>query len=553
MLLRRCAFASLVTFGVLASPAANGVRFYDDDPIARDPERQDASGAKPYDTELFFEYAYNLFVNSRHQPSNTHAGNVNTIDEVPDSSWFTNRVGAKAISTADLARGPNVGAPPSNERWTIIREKSAGTNPGFTARDAKGDTWFLAFDYPERPEGSSSAVEIATKIFWALGYNQIETFITSFDPNSADIDTEATIRRPSGARTPATRADIEEILERAARNADGTYRVTAGRLISGKVLGPFRYSGTRPDDPNDLVSHEHRRELRALRVFGAWTNLVDWKAGNTLDALVPANGEDKRLIVKHYLQDVGSTFGMANDPHVWNMGWEHFYEDAPTKRRLLTFGFGLSPWQTVPYDFYSSVGYFEGDEFDPTTWKPQTPTVAYMEMRADDAFWAARRVAAFTDEMIRAVVHNGQLSDPAAEEHLAKVLMKRRDKVARAYLPAINPIVNPALAVDGTLTFENAAVSAHVADPPERYRAVWSRFDNATGDRQPIGETQASSTTIPCPSGLPANVGSFVAVDLSADTAAQPSWGKPVRAYFRRTDSGWNLTGLDRLDLPKQP
>ena len=99
------------------------------------------------------------------------------------------------------------------------------------------------------------------------------------------------------------------VLDKVARNADGTYRVAAGRALPGKILGGFRYAGTRPDDPNDIVPHEHRRELRALRVFGAWTNLTDLKAGNTLDTLVTENG---REVVKHYLQDVGSTFGMAN-------------------------------------------------------------------------------------------------------------------------------------------------------------------------------------------------------------------------------------------------
>ena len=59
----------------------------------------------------------------------------------------------------------------------------------------------------------------------------------------------------------------------------------AGRGLPGKPLGGFRYYGTRPDDPNDIIDHEHRRELRALQVFGAWTNLVDMKAGNTLDML----------------------------------------------------------------------------------------------------------------------------------------------------------------------------------------------------------------------------------------------------------------------------
>ena len=131
------------------------------------------------------------------------------------------------------------------------------------------------------------------------------------------------------------------MLERAARNADGTYRAAAARLLPGKILGGFRYEGTRPDDPNDIVPHEHRRELRALRVFGAWTNLTDMKAGNTLDTLVTENG---RAIVKHYLQDVGSTFGIgANGPHDWDEGFEYFYEGDATRKRLFTFGFAPEP------------------------------------------------------------------------------------------------------------------------------------------------------------------------------------------------------------------
>ena len=76
----------------------------------------------------------------------------------------------------------------------------------------------------------------------------------------------------------------------------------AQRGLPGRVIGGFKYFGTRPDDPNDIVPHEHRRELRALQVFGAWTNLVDMKAGNTLDTVITENG---RAHVRHYLQDVG--------------------------------------------------------------------------------------------------------------------------------------------------------------------------------------------------------------------------------------------------------
>ena len=535
--------AIVLLVAAAATVSSAGRRFYDDDPIARVPERQSAANAKELDIDLFFEYAYNLFVNAERTPSNVRAGNINTIDEVPDSSWFINRIGTTPMTAAQVARGVNSDTPPAPEKWTLLREKSAGTNPGFTARDANGQTWFLQFDAPEFPEGSTGDVEVSTKLYYALGFNQVETFVTTFDPARVEIDPKATVKRPNGKRTPFTQDDIRRVLERSARNADGTYRASAGRLLPGKVIGSFRYQGTRSDDPNDLVPHENRRELRSLRVFGAWTDLVDLKAGNTLDTLVDENG---RAIVKHYLQDVGSSLGMANNLHEWDMGWEYYYDGPATKKRLLTFGFALSPWQTVPYVEYPSIGLFEGDEFDPTTWKPQTPVLAYMEMRPDDAFWAARKVMAFTDDLIRAAVHTGQYSNPAAEAHLASVLIKRRDKIGQAYLPAINPIVNPVLRDGGRLTFENAAVAPGFAEAPRSYRAEWFTFDNATGATRSIGHTDSATPAMTAPS-LPSGVGTYIEVDLSADSPTHASWAKPVKTYFRLTSGGWKLVGLERL------
>ena len=112
------------------------------------------------------------------------------------------------------------------------------------------------------------------------------------------------------------------------------------------------------------MPHEHRRELRALKVFGAWTNLVDMKAGNTLDMLVTENG---RGVVRHYLQDVGSTFGTgANAPREYDEGWEHLFEgDAALKRldhvRLLSFGRGR-PSTTREH---APIGRFEGTRLRP--------------------------------------------------------------------------------------------------------------------------------------------------------------------------------------------
>ena len=235
---------------------------------------------------------------------------------MPDSSWFANRIGSRRITTDEIARGPIAGDPPDSSHWVLLGKKTAGVHPGFRARDARGDTWFIQLDPSTNPEGATAGVTIATKFFWALGYDQVESFLTTFDPKRASIDAKARVRRPSGAETPFTWDDLHAILERAARNQDGTYRIVAGRAIPGKIIGNFLFARTRPDDPNDLVPHEHRRELRALRVFGAWTNLTDLKAGNTLDTIVAENG---RSVVKHYLQDVGSTFGMCNDVHEWDL------------------------------------------------------------------------------------------------------------------------------------------------------------------------------------------------------------------------------------------
>ena len=516
-------------------------RYYPDDPIARAPESQDASKAQPIERSQMYELTYNLFVTSGHKASGLRAQNLNTIDEVPDSSWFTNRIGSRAVTEEELLRGPNVGAPPDPSKWVLIREKTSGAHPGFTAVDARGETWFIEFDPPSYPEAATGAVSIATKIFWALGYNQVESFITSFDPRKTTIDPKATIRRPNGKRTPFTRDDIDVILEKVYRNPDGTYRVIAGRLLPGKILGGFQYAGTRPDDPNDLVPHEHRRELRALRVFGAWTSLTDLKAANTIDALTTENG---RTVVKHYLQDVGSTFGMSNAKHEWDLGYEYFYEGGPSRKRLFTLGFGLSPWQTADYVEYPAVGKFEGKAFDPRTWRPQTPTTAYMELRDDDAFWAARRVAAFSDDLIRTAVRAGEITDEAAAKYLADVLIQRRDKIKSAYLPAVNPIVNPRLE-STNLNVENAAIDGGVAEGPVTYRAAWMHFDNATGATRPISETTSTSTTIGAPGGLPAS--GFVAVDIAADSAAHPAWKRPVRAVFRRDGGSWKLVGLERL------
>src|SRR5688572_24895022 len=61
--------------------------------------------------------------------------NVNALDEVPDSSWFENRLGVRPLTTEQVIRGscsekaldPN--GPDGS--WTIDKGKDNGANPGF--------------------------------------------------------------------------------------------------------------------------------------------------------------------------------------------------------------------------------------------------------------------------------------------------------------------------------------------------------------------------------------------------------------------------------------
>src|SRR4029079_7480977 len=78
----------------------------------------------------------------------TRAKNINTVDEVPDSAWFTNRAGRRALTPEDVAKGPDTSAGPAPGTWTITSSKSDGVAPGFTVKDANGQRWFLKFDPP---------------------------------------------------------------------------------------------------------------------------------------------------------------------------------------------------------------------------------------------------------------------------------------------------------------------------------------------------------------------------------------------------------------------
>lgn len=525
------------------SPA---LRFYPDDPLRRDNDRVvDVRGADEIKLGDYYDFIENVFLTPGDRRA-IHAVNVNTLDEVPDSSWFTNRIGVQDLSLDALVMGPD--RPVTlGDRWTVVSGKNRGFHPGFRAvdrSDPTGTVYQLEVDAPAHPEMASGAEVIGAAFYHAFGYNTVDVYLAEVDPAQLTIDPKATIRDANGRR-PFTHRDLQDVLQNAARRPNGRIRVTAERFPDEADMGRFEYHGTRPDDPNDIHPHEHRRELRGSRVFAAWLNHDDSRALNTL---VLRHRENGRRFFKYYIVDFGSLLGSATRfADTAQSGREYALSVRPSLLTFLSFGLYVRPWlHQPPPSPLPAVGRFTAEGFDPERWVAEYPKAAYENMRADDAFWGARIVAAFDETRVRAIVSKGRYSDPRVVEELTQVLMARRQRILDVWLTAVNPIVNAALTRDGVLTFENAAVTHQVGGRPEGYNLRWSRFDNATDTHTSIGSPVWTSEPRAVWPGADAFAGAaYVSVSVRTIHPGYPHW-RPVQLYFRATADGWEWVGLDR-------
>jgi hypothetical protein len=359
------------------------------------------------------------------------ASNVNTLDEVPDSSWFTNRNGRQRMTADEIRRAPNAAVGLAPGLLTVTSGKVIGVQPGFVVRDERRDTYYVKFDPSDYPELASAAEMISTKIFYAIGYNVPENSLLRFSREQLRLDPQARFRDERGGPRQMTEADLDKILSRVPRQSNGLYRALASKRLNRR--GNSSFQGVRRDDPNDIIPHEHRRELRGLRVFCAWLAHNDIRAQNTMDVYVSEGG---RKFLRHYLVDFGSTLGSGTTgPNLPFANHEYRLDASEIGKTFFSLGMYQQPWRTHPVPtLYSSAGNYSAQGFDPDKWKPEFPLVAFANMTRRDAYWAAKIVASFTDEQIRAAVSAGELSDAEAAEYLAQAIMKRRDVLVRFYL-----------------------------------------------------------------------------------------------------------------------
>lgn len=210
---------------------------------------------------------------------------VNTLDQIPASAWFTPRLGNRDIKPEEWVKGPEEKGNPQPPLTVVKTNESL---PGFIVKDSRGILYLIQLERPDSPAAENTSSFVVSRLLWAFGYNIFENQIVPLAPKDFSADKNI------------PQADIDKVLKLAAAGKDGNYRVLASRFLDGIVLGPAPSKGTRKDDPNDTIPHQNRRTLRGLYLFSDW---LDTGRLNVLDIY---KGEPGQGHIVHYLDDSGT-------------------------------------------------------------------------------------------------------------------------------------------------------------------------------------------------------------------------------------------------------
>ncbi len=405
------------------------------------------------------------------------------------------------------------------------------TSPGFVILDRHSRRYFVKFDPLSNPEMATGADQIASKIFYALGYHVPENYIVYFRPQMLTIGEDVTVEDKLGRRHKMTGRDLSEILLRVHKGSNGCYRVTASLALPGKNLGPYRYFGTRRDDPNDTVPHKHRRDLRGMHLACALVNHDDSRSINSMDILTEGPSGS---FVKHYQLDFGSTLGSGSDKiNSPRSGGEYLFSRKNALVQLATLGLAVPHWARAQYPDLKAVGRFESAIFDPERWVPEYPNPAFLNRLPDDEFWMAKQIVNLRDADIRAIVNAAQYSDARAADWVTRCLIERRDKIGRAAFAKVLP-VDRFEVKDGRLHWLDFAAAYGIGKALET-GIRWSAFDNEKEASEPIaGENTARLPRMP-------GDGYWVATLYSLERP-----GQTVRVYVRKRSDEAQAVGVER-------
>src|SRR5690349_1728955 len=90
------AVLALLAVPALCAPGGASKQFYRDDPILREPAPHSVKQPAKRDVDDLYDFLNNSFSTPRHEGKEARKGphpalDVNTLGDVPDSAWYTNR------------------------------------------------------------------------------------------------------------------------------------------------------------------------------------------------------------------------------------------------------------------------------------------------------------------------------------------------------------------------------------------------------------------------------------------------------------------------------
>ncbi|HEU5057353.1 MAG TPA: hypothetical protein VFU21_12540, partial [Kofleriaceae bacterium] len=312
------------------------------------------------------------------------ARDVNSLGQVPDSSWFTNRAGR--ITPDEVRRGPGRGGRPDESGpWRVDGIKVGGAAIGVTMKDARGDRFIVKFDERRFPETESSADVIVQRLTWALGYNVPENDVVEFPCGRLVLADDATYEDRAGNERPMTQADLDRFMD-LVRPASGRCRALSSRFIDGIPVGGLMPTGVRSGDPNDTVPHEDRRVLRGQRLLFSWVDHTDMKQQNSFSAY-----DKRRRHLVHYFLDFGKSLGnYARVDGLVYVGHRTAWGISAGFKSLVSLGMWVPPWERRLLDpTFRGVGYFDAETYDPGRWTPHYRWAPFDAADRFDDYWAA--------------------------------------------------------------------------------------------------------------------------------------------------------------------
>lgn len=494
---------ALVLLFVLAACAPRPARFADAPPVERVADREPVPVPairrvlpELHDADVYVRRELVRALDPRDTPD---AGDVNALDEVPESAFF--RRTASLDKPLRGYRRDGAPVPPLRERTIPATSETPSAR---VVEDARGLAYELVPDEPDRPRMASGAAAATSRLLFALGYRTAEVHVVEV----------------------------------------GGVRVAATRWPVGIDLGSMPTGGVRDDDPNDRIDHRDRRSLRALRLVSAWLDLVRLEPRMLRDHYVgrPSEGHVEHALVG---VDGGLGVGRYREVLVWQRDADR--TDGNLFFRAVTLGLSPVPVAKSIQTPSPSVGLF--DEFvSPGEFSSSPPFEPADRLTPADAYWIAKRIADVPDRALGRAVRAGKLP-PFEQEWLVQTLSQRRAQVVAWGLGHVTPL--DAVRFSPADSARGRKARLLLVD-----RAVQRRLTEAASTTYDVELLDGEGALLEAKRGLPCDAGTlsleldesvasreYVVASVIARRAGK-ALPRPVELHLRRREAALALVGV---------